>query len=42
MLLAGDVKQICADMATEWLLDLKEKRDQWDGRLDEFLAPDAR
>jgi tryptophanyl-tRNA synthetase len=40
-LLAGDVKQICTDMATEWLLDLKEKRDQWAGRLDEFLAPDA-
>jgi tryptophanyl-tRNA synthetase len=40
-LLAGDIKQICIDGATEWLLDLKEKRDQWVGRLDEFLAPDA-
>jgi len=41
-LLAGEIKQICIDGATEWLLDLKEKRDQWEGRLDEFLAPDAR
>jgi tryptophanyl-tRNA synthetase len=41
-LLAGEIKQICIDGATEWLSDLKEKRDQWEGRLDEFLAPDAR
>jgi tryptophanyl-tRNA synthetase len=41
-LLAGEIKQICIDGATEWLLDLKDKRDQWEGRLDEFLAPDAR
>ncbi|MDP7002618.1 MAG: tryptophan--tRNA ligase [Candidatus Thalassarchaeaceae archaeon] len=40
-LLAGEVKQICIDGAAEWLNDLKEKRDQWEGRLDEFLAPDA-
>jgi tryptophanyl-tRNA synthetase len=41
-LLAGEVKQLCIDGASDWLVDLKEKRDQWDGRLDEFLAPDAR
>ena len=41
-LLAGEIKHICIDGATEWLLDLNEKRDQWAGRLDEFLAPDAR
>ena len=41
-LLAGEVKQLCIDRASDWLVDLKEKRDQWDGRLDEFLAPDAR
>tara|TARA_B100000287_G_scaffold374921_1_gene375039 strand:- start:420 stop:1802 length:1383 start_codon:yes stop_codon:yes gene_type:complete len=40
-LLAGDVKQICIDKATEWLEDLQEKRGQWEGRLSEFLAPDA-
>ena len=40
-LLAGDVKQICIDRATEWLNDLKEKRTQWEDRLGEFLAPDA-
>ncbi len=41
-LLAGEIKQLCIDRASDWLVDLKEKRDQWDGRLDEFLAPDAR
>ena len=40
-LLAGDIKQICIDSASEWLIELKDKRDQWEGRLDEFLAPDA-
>ncbi len=40
-LLAGEIKQICIDSATEWLSDLAEKRSQWEGRVDEFLAPDA-
>ena len=40
-LLAGEIKQICIDSATEWLNDLAEKRSQWEGRVDEFLAPDA-
>ena len=40
-LLAGEVKQLCIDGASEWLKDLKEKRQQWEGQLDEFLAPDA-
>jgi len=40
-LLAGEVKQLCVNSASEWLLDLKEKRDQWEGRLDEFLSPDS-
>ena len=40
-LLAGEVKQICIDRATEWLNDLSEKRDQWEDRLGEFLAKDA-
>ena len=40
-LLAGEVKQICIDRASEWLNDLKEKRDQWEDRLGEFLAEDA-
>lgn len=40
-MLAGEIKQICIDRAGEWLTDLAEKRDMWDGRLDEFLAPDA-
>jgi len=41
-LLAGEMKQICIDRASEWLSDLADKRDMWDGRLEEFLAPDAR
>ena len=40
-MLAGEIKQICIDSASEWLTDLADKRDMWDGRLDEFLAPDA-
>ena len=40
-LLAGEIKQICIDSASEWLNDLAEKRSQWEGRVDEFLAPDA-
>ncbi len=40
-MLAGEIKQICIDRASEWLTDLSEKRDMWEGRLDEFLAADA-
>ena len=40
-MLAGEIKQICIDSATEWLNELKEKRSQWEDRVDEFLAPDA-
>jgi len=40
-LLAGEIKQICIDGASEWLLDLKEKRNQWADRLEEFLSPDS-
>lgn len=40
-LLAGEMKQICIDRASEWLSDLADKRDMWEGRLDEFLASDA-
>lgn len=40
-LLAGEIKQLCIDSATEWLGELAEKRAQWEGRIDEFLAPDA-
>ena len=40
-LLAGEIKQLCIDSATEWLGQLAEKRGQWEDRVDEFLAPDA-
>ena len=40
-LLAGEIKQLCIDSATEWLGELAEKRGQWEDRVDEFLAPDA-
>ncbi|MBU38682.1 MAG: tryptophan--tRNA ligase [Euryarchaeota archaeon] len=40
-LLAGEVKQICIDRATEWLGELAEKRMHWEDRVDEFLAQDA-
>ena len=41
-LLAGEMKQICIDRASEWLSELADKRDMWEGRLEEFLAPDAK
>ena len=40
-LLAGEIKQICIDCASEWLQDLEEKRTQWSDRLEEFLSPDS-
>ena len=40
-ILAGEMKQICIDKATIWLNDLSEKRDEWSGRIDEFLANDS-
>ena len=40
-LLTGEIKQICIDRASEWLKDIAERRDMWDGRLEEFLAPNA-
>ena len=40
-MLAGEVKQLCIDRATEWLQELDEKRHQWTDRLAEFLAPDS-
>ena len=40
-LLTGEIKQICIDRASEWLKDIAERREMWDGRLEEFLAPDA-
>jgi len=40
-ILAGEMKQICIDKATIWLNDLSEKRDEWSGRIDEFLTNDS-
>jgi tryptophanyl-tRNA synthetase len=40
-ILAGEIKQICIERASEWLIELKDKRDEWEGRLNEFLAQDA-
>ena len=40
-MLAGEVKQICIDRATEWLSDLRRRRDQMEESVGDFLAPDA-
>ena len=40
-ILAGEMKKLCIDRAEEWLLTLKEKREQWSDKLQEFLADDA-
>ena len=40
-ILAGEMKQLCVDRATEWLSDLHEKRDQSEHLVKDFLASDA-
>ena len=40
-LLAGDLKRICIEKASEWLQNLSERRLMWEDRISEFLAPDA-
>ena len=40
-ILAGEMKQLCIDRATEWLSELHEKRDQNEHLVKEFLASDA-
>ena len=37
-LLAGELKQICSDKATQWMNELKEKRDETAHLVDEFLS----
>ena len=40
-MLAGDVKKVCIDRATEWLNDLEEKRNHMENSVSDFLAVDA-
>ncbi len=40
-ILAGEMKQLCIDRASEWLSELHEKRDQSEHLVKEFLASDA-
>jgi tryptophanyl-tRNA synthetase len=39
-LLAGELKQLCADKATEWMNDLKEKRDETAHLVEQFIRHD--
>ena len=41
-ILAGEMKQLCADRAEEWMSNLSEMRDQTSHLVNEFLAHDAR
>jgi tryptophanyl-tRNA synthetase len=41
-ILAGEIKQICIDRASEWLSDLSEKRNQWSDRILDFLSHDSK
>ncbi len=41
-LLAGEIKQICIDKASEWLNELSDKRDQWADKIDDFIAQDSK
>ncbi len=40
-MLAGEMKQLCIEKASEWLEEISEKREMWRDRLGEFLAPDS-
>ena len=41
-ILAGEMKQLCIDRASDWLGQLHEMRDQTAHLVEDFLAPDAR
>ena len=40
-ILAGEMKQLCIERATDWLSNLQEMRDQTAHLVNDFLAPDA-
>ena len=40
-MLAGEIKKICIDKATEWLSDIAEKRSAFEDRIQDYLASDA-
>jgi len=40
-ILAGEMKQLCIDRASEWIKDLNEKRDQSEHLIKEFLSSDS-
>jgi tryptophanyl-tRNA synthetase len=41
-ILAGEMKQICVDKATEWMTNHIELRDQTNHLVGEFLASDSK
>jgi tryptophanyl-tRNA synthetase len=41
-ILAGEMKQLCIDRATEWMSSLHEMRDQTAHVVSDFLAEDSR
>ena len=41
-ILAGEMKQLCIDKATDWMENHIELRDQSQHLVDEFLADDSR
>ena len=40
-ILAGEMKQLCIDKATDWMKNHQELRTQTEHLVDEFLAEDA-
>ena len=40
--LAGEMKQLCIDKATDWMSNHIELRDQTEHLVDDFLAPDSK
>ena len=41
-ILAGEMKQICIDRASEWLKELKEKKDETAHLIKDFLSTDSK
>ncbi len=41
-MLAGEIKKICIDKASEWLQDIDEKRRSIEDQIEDYLADDAR
>ena len=40
-MLAGEIKKLCIDKASNWLAEISEKREHWRDRTHEFISHDS-